>query len=529
MSKEKNKPNILLIILDTHRADRMGCYGYHKNTTPTLDHFSRDTTLFKNAIAPAQWTIPSHASIFSGETPTTHLAIHSHDVLDDRFTTLAEHLSRIGYHTIGFCNNPLVGLINNGLRRGFDDFYNYCGTIPIVPSPNGNGMLYPLKRSWNGIRRLFNNFVVNPFQTKFSTSNKHLQAAMNPLFVSVWTRLMNYKGNTKLSIRDITQYIHQHSTGKTGQPYFIFVNMMETHLPYSPPKQFIRQFAPHYETDKAARHTIQNLNTDAMRWFIPMDEPFSQYESRTVKSLYDAEVAYQDHVMARLFEELDKPEHRSNTLVIVTADHGEMLGEHQLLGHGFGVYQELIKVPLLVRLPEQINYHQIDKPVSLTNLFHTILDSAGIETIQHENGSTLSTHEFSLISPDFQKSADDFVISEAYAPENALNIFKKFRPLHFENSNYRKTQRAIFQHNHKLIQIEDIHWELINLANDAYETNGGITAFESAEISHMVRWFDTFISEAKTRRLDKMVSKDILSETEDELLLQRLRDLGYIE
>ena len=132
----KSKPDIIFIVLDTHRVDRLGCYGYFENTTPNLDAFAKQATIYETAISPAQWTIPSHASMFSGVYPAFHKTIQSGDTLNTRFTTLAEHLKSAGYQTIGFCNNPLVGVLNNGFRRGFDNFYNYGGTIPSTPSFN---------------------------------------------------------------------------------------------------------------------------------------------------------------------------------------------------------------------------------------------------------------------------------------------------------------------------------------------------------------------------------------------------------
>ena len=134
---QPRKPNIVLIVLDTHRADRLGCYGYGRNTSPNLDAFAAKSTLFEKAISPAQWTIPSHASMFSGVYPAIHRAIQASDALDPQFRTLAEYLQSDGYQTVGFCNNPLVGVLNNGFRRGFQQFFNYGGTIPSTPVHNG--------------------------------------------------------------------------------------------------------------------------------------------------------------------------------------------------------------------------------------------------------------------------------------------------------------------------------------------------------------------------------------------------------
>jgi uncharacterized sulfatase len=142
------RPDIVFVVLDTHRADRMGCYGYDRGTSPHLDAFAGRATLFENAVALAQWTIPSQASMFSGEPPSTHMALQAGDVLSASFKSLAQRLREQGYRTIGFCNNPLVGVLENGLRRGFDAFYNYGGAIPSLPAWSTRCLPRPLGWLW---------------------------------------------------------------------------------------------------------------------------------------------------------------------------------------------------------------------------------------------------------------------------------------------------------------------------------------------------------------------------------------------
>ena len=115
----QTKPDILLIVLDTLRADRLSCYGYPRETSPHLDAFAESGVLFERAISPAQWTIPSHASFFTGEYPTTHMMTQIYDKSSQDQVFLADILRREGYATIGFCNNPLLGVVENGLDQGF--------------------------------------------------------------------------------------------------------------------------------------------------------------------------------------------------------------------------------------------------------------------------------------------------------------------------------------------------------------------------------------------------------------------------
>ena len=119
--------NLLFVVLDTTRRDRLSLYGHRRDTTPALDDFASQAAVFERALSPAQWTIPSHASMFTGAYPSTHNLTEADRLLPEHFPTAAEILRGAGYQTAGFCNNPLVGVLNHQLTRGFDSFYNYVG------------------------------------------------------------------------------------------------------------------------------------------------------------------------------------------------------------------------------------------------------------------------------------------------------------------------------------------------------------------------------------------------------------------
>ena len=427
-------PHIVLVVLDTQRADRLGCYGYPRGTSPYLDAFAQNATLFENAISPAQWTIPSHASMFSGEPPSTHLALQSSDALHPDFLTLAERLGALGYRCTGICNNPLVGLLNNNLKRGFHDFYNYCGTVQSrAPDP-----LHTLWRQdissalWHTLRQ-----IVAPIQDAFGRYSQVFQAALNPLWVPLWTRLRvsraTHLARSAMQRRFVAQCLNE-----SGQPHFCFINLMEPHLPYSPPDRFVQALAPHMRDSQAARHFMHSFNRQAVHWVTPTARPFSELESRTLSDMYDAEVAYQDDLLAQLLNELDRPEHRDNTMVILVGDHGEMLGERQYMGHAFGVYRELVHVPLIIRWPGQTRGQGIAPTVSTTRLFHTVLEAAGAERqpmYETNSGHTVRVQDHSLrqetagsSTHGCSVSASKPVVSEAYAPEFALRVMEKHKP-----------------------------------------------------------------------------------------------------
>jgi arylsulfatase A-like enzyme len=526
MPATEQTPDIVFVVLDTHRRDRLGCYGYSRNTSPNIDAFAREATLFENAISPAQWTIPVHASWFSGEPPSTHMTVQSGDVLDARYRTLAERLGADGYQTVGFCNNPLVGVINNGFKRGFGAFYNYSGAVQSAFRPAEHLPAF-VRLIWQRYRKALRR-ITDPIQNVFATSNQVFQAALNPVWVPLWTRFAHFMGDTPRSIQDAVRFIRQRMTAPGRPPYFLFLNLMEPHLPYSPQERFVREFVPYLREEPAARDFIQLLNTQAMRWLIPLDRPYSGLEAQTLSDMYDAEIAYQDDMLSELFELLNEPAHREHMAVIVAADHGEMLGEHQLMGHGFGVYQELIHVPLMMRLPGQASGQRVPDLVSTLRLFHTVLDLSGREAYKTGSGLAVDVRSQSLVreaqAADAGRSA---VFSEAYAPEFALRIMERHRPHLIDEMACRATNWAVYEEVHKLIRVEGVRDELFSLQEDPREVH----SLEGDAVESKRRRFgmqlDAFLEKAIGRRPSSKTQRK--ANLDDEVVRQRLRGLGYIE
>jgi arylsulfatase A-like enzyme len=527
MHTTQHKPNIIFVVLDTHRLDRLGCYGYSRETSPNLDAFARQATVFENAISPAQWTIPSHASMFSGEPPTTHVALQSGDVLGPRFKTLAEHLRSNGYQTIGFCNNPLVGVINNGFRRGFETFYNYGGAIPSIPAKSSKRLFAPFNRAWEFYTQLLRK-IAYPIQNAFANSSRIFQAALNPFWVPLWTRFARFKGDTPGSIRDVAHFVRQQAEAGDGQPYFLFFNLMETHLPFSTPERFVRAFAPRVREDRAVRDFVRAFNTRAAEWIMPVDEPFPELEAQTLSDMYDAEVAYQDHLLAELLAALDHPEQRANTLVVFVADHGEMLGEHQLMGHAFGVYQELIHVPLLIRFPGQASGRRVEEPVSTTRLFHTVLELAGVEAYETVYSPVVDVKSQSLTREAYGAGrAQPVVFSEAYAPDYAIQVMENHRPDLIERFNCRATHWAVYEGRCKLIRVHDVLDRLFLLDADPLELHTALAGAEAERMGQLVGQLGSYLEKASARRPKHGTRAK--ADLENEIVRRRLRDLGYIE
>ena len=426
----------------------------------------------------------------------------------------------------------MLGLIHNNLRRGFGTFYNYSGTTPDIPRDFPQNSVYPFVRTWDKLAKVVRK-TLDPIQNKFATSNKLLVAATNPLFVPLWTRFVHFKGNTRSSIRHSARFLTQNSGHRDVPPYLFFLNLMETHLPFFPPREYIQRFAPYVKEEPAAEKFMRTFNKQAMQWLIPLKTPFSPLEARTLNDMYDAEVAYQDHLLGELLETLERPALRDNTMVIIAADHGEMLGEHNFMGHGFGAYKELVQVPLMIRVPGQSEGRRIAHPVSTTRLFHTILDAAGIPEVKNQAGVFTNNHRNSLIydldRPASQPEPNGYeVIAESYAPQDALEMMERFEPELIGRYHTRQTHRAVYSQAYKLYVIEDVRQQLLTLADQ--ELNPDNQAY-SAEFIEQT-------SERLAHQLERFVSisreghpigwSPATADLTDPIIEQQLRDLGYM-
>ncbi|MBN1665789.1 MAG: sulfatase-like hydrolase/transferase [Anaerolineales bacterium] len=503
-------PHIVFIVLDTHRADRLSCYGYHQQTSPNLDAFARHATLYQQAIAPAQWTIPSHASMFSGEYPSTHLTIQASDALAPAFPTLAETLSQRGYLATGFCNNPLVGVLDNGLRRGFSAFYNYGGAIPSPYIAKQAGLGQHIKHSYHNLLAR----IANPIYQSIAASAEVFRFVLNPRLVSLWTRYANFKGHTARSLQDSLDFLQNHTGTGKSEPHFLFINLMETHLPYTPPEDFITRFAPRVQQDPQARRFIELYNTRAFHWLLPLEENLLEMEAEVLSGMYDAEVAYQDHLLHALLNELEQDYHREQTVVVIVGDHGEMHGEHRVMGHALGVYQELVHVPLLIRFPGQTTAESIATPVSTRQIFQTLL----VETGDHESPAGLPQSA--------NQQTNEAVLSEAFPPDNMILTMEKLTPHLIEVFHGRANHKALLQANWKLLQVAGIHNQLFNLQSDSQEANnlGGI---EITRRDQMLAELEQAVELARQRRPAGLQRAEV--DLSDERLARRLRGLGYLD
>ena len=324
----KGAPNVLLVVLDTLRADSMGVYGGARDTTPHMDAFAKSGTVFDWAIAPGPWTLPSHATLFTGRYPH-ELSCAWTRPLDDSHRTLAEELADHGYATggfvanLGYCHKP------TGLARGFahyEDYYLNAGA---------------LVRSCNLSREIYQKSVSDP----------HLVITRN-------------------SADQIRERFVAWLDDRDDRPWFAFLNFFDVHGLYIAPPPYDTKFGP------AATSAVYSLyKSNKGRW-----SSWSQAEAQGLIDAYDGCLAFLDNQIGLLLDEMAARGVLDETLVIITGDHGELFGEHNLQLHANCLYRPLLHVPLIVRYPTAVpGGVRVSEFVSLRDLPATVLDLVGIE------------------------------------------------------------------------------------------------------------------------------------------------------
>ncbi len=321
--------NVVIVMLDTVRADHLSSYGYDRPTTPNLDRLARQGALFEDAEAPASWTLPSLASVLTGLLPHQHAADWSRP-MSPQPQTLAEILKARGYETAAFNANPDYGLAGWGLDQGFDiydDAHNWLRHNLAVTFA-GQSLDQALFREFVG----FNEF-------------DHLNAGQVNQRVLDWLR-------------------HRPSQ----QPYFLFINYMDAHRPYVPPAPYDRRFG---RIPKPLLWKISFHLRDG-RW----SRPISAAERQQLIDGYDNSLNYLDTQVGLLLDALRTSSDARRTFVIVAGDHGESFGEHGTYDHGWDLHREVLHVPLLIAGPGIPAGRRISGVAELRELFPTALEFA---------------------------------------------------------------------------------------------------------------------------------------------------------
>jgi arylsulfatase A-like enzyme len=336
-------PNVLLIVVDTLRADHLGAYGYTQPTTPFLDDYARRSVLFEKAFSTSSWTLPAHASLFTGRLPYEHGA--EMGPYDGRFPTLAEEMARHGFATVGIVANNTNGVLtaSSGLARGLVHWEN----LFVTP---GNSLDLTL----------LGNNLLKYMLPHVQYNRRHFQ----------------------MDAEQVNRQFLRWLDARPPRPFFAFLNYMDVHAPYRPPYQYVRRFST--EPEKISSPRAFRLG----RPYTPQDP---EEAARLSIEAYDASLAYLDDQLQALFTQLRQRGLDNNLLVMITSDHGESFGEHGLFVHRNSLYREQIHIPLLVRLPGKTpEGKRVESPVGIHQVAATVAELAGLGSAVFPGGSLVS-------------------------------------------------------------------------------------------------------------------------------------------
>jgi arylsulfatase A-like enzyme len=337
-------PNVLLIVLDTVRAESLSLYGYERDTTPNLTRLSARGVRFDRAYSAAPWTAPSHASMFTGRW-CHELSVNWNRPLDATPLTLAEFLGARGYATAGFVANTTYCSYETGLARGFAHYEDYDVTLHAV---------------------LLCSALV---QRTVTFVDKH------PALACIEPEPADNLGYRKTAERingDFLAWLDRSGRPGPARPFFAFLNYFDAHHPYLPPGPGT---GPPVGRKPASPADVRLLK----KWWDLDKRRLSSGDIALARDSYDRCIAYLDAQLGRLFAELERRGVLDETLVVVTADHGEHFGEQRLFGHGCSLYSPELHVPLLILPPQSrspgVAGRVVTAPVSLRNLAATIVDA----------------------------------------------------------------------------------------------------------------------------------------------------------
>ena len=455
-------PNVLLIVMDATRARNLSCYGYGRPTSPNLERFAERCVIYEAAISPAGWSLPAHASIFTGLYPSKHGAYERHKYLPREHPTMAELLRARGYRTLAFCYNGYVGPAT-GLDRGFEEFNRVVESIPR-----------PLRKT---VRKIESGIAM--------------------------LRGLHDAGAHHTSIQ-VRAAVRQSQTDE--RPFFMFVHYEEPHAPYCPPRKFNR-----YLPDGISIRQAKRVNQDQWKY---LADPTSMGEQdfEVLRALYDAEIMYLDTRIAEVLDWLEELDTLDQTMVIITADHGENIGEHQMMGHQYCLYDTLLHVPLIVHYPRGTAAPtRIGHQVQTLDLLPTILSMLG--DTSSEAYRSLQGHD--LLSP----TEREFTFAEWERPD-LTPFYQKFPGV--DVSRYDRALKMVRSDRYKYIWASDGNHELYDLQADPDETHNVITG-RSDVFREMDRrlagWRAHFKATAPLEEAPEFT----------QVVKERLRALGYLE
>jgi arylsulfatase A-like enzyme len=364
--------NVILCVFDTLRPDYLSCYGSNRVETPNIDEVGRSGLTVENAFAVGPGTPISHAGLFTGRYPSSSGVTGQYIPLPEDHATMAEWFDRAGYRTMGIAG-PSKLASDFGYDRGFDEYFEPYYDI-------GYSNRKPTKQYFKNLLSDWDIFK-DGYRTAVRGEIK----------------------NTRFKFDYIREWIES-----TPRPFFVFANFLEAHAPYHPPAGYRSEFDPQFREspsflleylfDHHGWHQNQNIRLDRLAHvqtgdgigrFLADPSYLNRDEMAVLRKWYAASIKYLDDMFGE-FLEYYRRELADDTILVVTADHGEQFGEHGLIAHSHYLFDETLRVPLLLTGPgvEELT----DEMVSLVDLYPSLSDLAGIEIPDFTDGRSFLEH-----------------------------------------------------------------------------------------------------------------------------------------
>jgi arylsulfatase A-like enzyme len=363
--------DIVLVVADTLSAFNMGCYGYDKNTTPFLDSLVEENFIVKYGYSNAPWTVPSHASLFTGDLPCDH-GTTSQSVSFDS-VSLAEKMKEEGYDTVGITNNPLISP-EIGFDRGFDEFL-FGEDIGIKGKDLGalNHILEEERKdNYDSSLEKYFDFLTEVVRRK----------DVNSLFYGLEYIKSKISENRKVRIKDdsgakLTNKLAKERFENSEDDLFLFLNYMEPHEPYEPPSEHGEKFLDDYEA--AQNQYLEEVHSNSS--LDTLNRQTGEELENNIISLYDAEINYLDTKLEEFWNILN--ENSEDFVLIIVGDHGENIGHYGMWDHQYGIWERLVRVPIIIAgndIPEKM----LEEKVSLRDLHDYILGDKKLSDLGKE-------------------------------------------------------------------------------------------------------------------------------------------------
>jgi arylsulfatase A-like enzyme len=469
-------PNVLLITIDTLRADRLGVYGYDPEISPHIDALAARGITFDQAIAQAPWTAPSVASFITSLYPTD-LGIHYHNGLagdlhvDEARVTLAEALHDAGYHTQAFATNWHI-IAREGFNQGFDGFES----IRFDRLAFDRSALHERTLVW---------LMCQASTTLCDRFDRGYDRLYDPGVV-LWKR------NDPLITQKGLEFLRWHK----DERFFLWLYYIEPHSPYSPP----RSFRPLPDEITPARERF--LRQQSVSDLKGRQENIRPVDLQAMLSLYDGEIAATDALVGQVMHELERQGLVENTLVILLSDHGEEFLDHGNFTHGHTLYDELVRVPFIISGPGvQTPGRTVQTQVRLLDLLPTVCDLAGVPVPPEAKGHSLR--------PLLQGAEMDELAAFSESLHSSVFQIKSIR---------QDGYKLIYDPTYETVELYDVRQdprEQVNLADAKPE-------IVEAMLPDLKTWI---VQSAQTAT--ELPRQRPLTHSLDDEMRQRLRDAGY--